>query len=155
MRNGQQCLIYKEKQPKAYKGGLKDLKHKPKEVIHFHTNEENNKRNHIELFKKYLSLRPNQTKRFYLQPLQTPKGNCWYSRRPIGKNKLSKFVQETCLKSGVEGRKKLLCGRSCVGVVVIRNSLIFLSLTCYFCLCSSAQGNTVNIDLSEILQHIT
>ena len=44
------CLIHREKQSKTFKGGLKDLQQKPKEVIHFETTK--TKQSHIQLHLK-------------------------------------------------------------------------------------------------------
>ena len=61
----------------------------------------------IRLYKKYNKLcpsdRPDDT--FYLKPIDSPIGNQWYSRAPLGHNTLSEMVPQLCTKTGITGRK--------------------------------------------------
>ena len=52
-----------------------------------------------------LSLCPAEPKRnsFYLKPLKKPTTHCWYSREPLGHNKLSQVVSEMCKEAGIVG----------------------------------------------------
>ena len=104
-RNGKRCLIYSEKFSKTFSGGLRDMRKSPKKVVHFENVSSDGRKSHIDLFTKFISVRPKRTTRFYLQPLKEPKDGCWFSTRPIGKNSLSKFMKDICSLSGIDGRK--------------------------------------------------
>lgn len=43
--------------------------------------------------------------RFYLQPINTPKTDVWYSHQPVGKNKLGQIMKQLAEKGRLEGRK--------------------------------------------------
>ena len=97
-------LVYREDISKNHQGGLKNRKIKPKIVMH-HANIENPKRCFIRLYKLYNSLcppnRPNNT--FYLQPLQKPIKDLWYSTKPVGHITLEKTVSRMCREAGILG----------------------------------------------------
>ena len=99
-------LKYIEDVSKNRPGGLKGRKVKPKVVIH-HENMDNPDRCFIRLFKKYISLCPNDRpdKAFYLTPLKKPSETCWYSAAPIGRNKLSNVISTMCKACGIQGFK--------------------------------------------------
>ena len=42
---------------------------------------------------------------FYLQPSHSMTTSCWYSRKPLGHNTLSKTVTRICKAAGIEGYK--------------------------------------------------
>lgn len=44
---------------------------------------------------------------FYLSPLKKPTETCWYSPKPLGKNKLSMAVSKMCKACGIQGYNSL------------------------------------------------
>ena len=97
-------LLYTEDQSKNHPGGLMGRKIPPKVVKH-HSNVENQSRCFVRLFTLYKSLCPSNPKRnsFYLQPLRKPTQQLWFSREPLGHNKLSHMVSKMCSDAGIEG----------------------------------------------------
>ena len=97
-------LVYREDISKNHQGGLKNRKIKPKIVMH-HANIENPRRCFVRLYKLYNSLcppnRPNNT--FYLQPLQKPIKDLYYSTKPVGHIILEKTVSRMCREAGILG----------------------------------------------------
>ena len=95
-------LLYTEDQSKNHKGGLKGGKISRKCVKHY-ANLENPSRCFVRLFTFYKSLCPSNPKQnaFYLQPLCMPTKQCWFSREPLGHNKLSHVVSEMCMDAGI------------------------------------------------------
>ena len=90
--DGNDHLIYTENTSKNNQGGLLHRKVKPK-VVTCYANKTNPDRCLVNLFKKYISVRPAMDSEvFYLTPLKTPKGNIWYSKVPVGHNTLSATV---------------------------------------------------------------
>ena len=87
--DGISYIEYFEKPGKTYKGGLNQRKVSPT-VKRFHANIDDPHKCHVELFKKFLKVRPNDTSAFYLQVRNSSKavGNIWYTRRPLGHNSL-------------------------------------------------------------------
>ena len=79
---------------------------KPKIVKH-HANVSNTERCFVRLFKLYMQKcpadRPNDA--FYLQPLQKPTSDCWYSARPLGHHSLGRTVARLCKTAGITGFK--------------------------------------------------
>ena len=53
----------------------------------------------------YKSLCPRNPKKnaFYLQPLKCPTEKVWFSREPVGRNKLATTVQDMCKTAGISG----------------------------------------------------
>ena len=105
VRDGKRCLVYREKHSKTNSGGLNNLRHKTKEVVHFE-NVSNRSRCHVTLMELFLSKRPQSSNRFYLQPLKNPNNLCWYTSKPIGKNKLNKFMKSICDQAGIDSSSK-------------------------------------------------
>ena len=97
-------LLYTEDISKNHPGGLKGRKIRPKAVRHY-ANVENPDRCFIRLFKLYLSRCPSDTPKnaLYLKPLTKPTQACWYSKQPLGHNKLSQTVSRLCKAAGIEG----------------------------------------------------
>ena len=97
-------LKFSEDVSKTCQGGIKHRKLTPKEVLHY-ANKECPERCHVRIYKKYMSLCPKDHRDdcFYLQALQHPRDDCWYSRQAIGVNKLANFTRETCQKGGLPG----------------------------------------------------
>lgn len=99
-------LQYVEDVSKNRPGGLKGRKVKPKIVKH-HANVSNTERCFVRLFKLYMQKcpadRPNDA--FYLQPLQKPTSDCWYSARPLGHHSLGRTVARLCKTAGITGFK--------------------------------------------------
>lgn len=102
------ALRYRENVSKTNSGGLKHLKIEPKCVTHIDTlSETNPTRSHALLLLKYLSLRPNDKKEFYLTPLQTVtcSSKVWFKSTPVGHNTLAKTVPRLCSTVGISGYK--------------------------------------------------
>ena len=97
-------LLYTEDCSKNHPGDLRGYKIPPKTVRHY-ANITNPSRCFVRLFSKYISLCPSNPKRnsFYLQPLKKPTTHCWYSREPLGHNKLSHVVSNMCKEAGIDG----------------------------------------------------
>ena len=70
-----------------------------------HANLENPKRCFARLYKLYNSLCPpdRPSNIFYLQPLQKPTKEQWYSTRPVGHSTLKTTVKRMCSKAGLVG----------------------------------------------------
>ena len=104
-REGERAyLLYTEDDSKNHPGGLRGRRIQRKVVKH-HANDDNPSRCFVRLFKLYKSLCPSSPKRnaLYLQPLKKPSSSCWYSREPLGHNKLSNVVAQMCRTAGLEG----------------------------------------------------
>ena len=97
-------LLYTEDLSKNRPGGLKGRRVERKVVKHF-ANLDNPQRCFVRLLQKYKSLCPDSPKNnaFYLQPLKTPSEKVWFSREPIGKNKLATIVKDMCAVAGITG----------------------------------------------------
>ena len=103
--DGNDHLIYTENTSKNNQGGLLHRKVKPK-VVTCYANKTNPDRCLVNLFKKYISVRPAMDSEvFYLTPLKNPKGNIWYSKVPVGHNTLSATVGRICKQGGLTGFK--------------------------------------------------
>ena len=61
----------------------------------------------VRLFLKYISKRPDGAPdtAFHLQPLSKYDNSVWYSRKPVGHNKIASAVKKLCAQVGVEGYK--------------------------------------------------
>ena len=81
------------------------MRHTPKEVVHFQ-NDDNPSKCHVRLFEKFLKVRPSDATRFYLVPATKISNGVWFTKRPVGKNSLSKFVRRMCTNAGVNGNKR-------------------------------------------------
>lgn len=102
-RNGVKCLIYSPITGKTCNGGLKDRRKSANERCYFHN--ENDKLKHVELFEKFLSVRPPNVDRFYLYPSKHWKTTSyWYTSRPLGKNVTSKMTRLICNEAGIKER---------------------------------------------------
>ena len=101
-RDGKSCLVYTECVSKTYKGGLRDIRTKPKVVIQYASDDPT--RCHVKLYQKFLSVRPTGVARFYLMPISTARNDMktWYTKRPIGKNSLAKYMKEICFEAGLK-----------------------------------------------------
>ena len=99
-------LLYTEDTSKNRPGGLKGRRMKPKVVRH-HANNENPDRCFVRLFKLYRNLCPSDQPKdaFYLKPLSKPTPTCWYSKQPLGHNKLAQTVGRLCKLAGNQGYK--------------------------------------------------
>ena len=97
-------LEYSEDVSKNHPGGLKHHKTMPKIVQHY-GNPDNSEWCFLRLFKLYNSLCPTNwpDNAFYLSPLSNPKPTCWYSRAPLGHNKLRNAVADMCKQAGIPG----------------------------------------------------
>ena len=99
-------LLYTEDVSKNRPGGLKGRRVKPKVVQH-HANTDNPERCFVRLFKLYTSMCPAKPPEdvFYLKPLSKPIPTCWYSKQPLGHNKLAQTVDRLCKSAGIQGYK--------------------------------------------------
>ena len=97
-------LLYTEDCSKNHPGGLKGRHFKRKVVKHY-ANLNNPQRCFVRIFQKYRELCPPNPKNnaFYLQPLKKHSATLWYSREPLGHNKLAKTVSDMCSKAGIKG----------------------------------------------------
>ena len=104
--NSTSYIIYTESGSNNRQGGLKERKVLNKSIEYF-ANEAHPSRCGVQLFKKYMSLRPSDapTDVFYLKP--RPEGcsrsGCWYYNRAVGHNVLSRTVKRLCNRAGVDG----------------------------------------------------
>ena len=101
-REGKKCLVYTEVSSKTYVGGLKNVRTQPKVVVHYES--QNKERCHVALFEKFLKLRPGDSSRFYLRPLNSPRQELWFSKRPIGKNQLCKYMKTIYSEAGLSSQ---------------------------------------------------
>ena len=97
-------IVYSEDISKTNQGGLKSRKIVPKRVIH-HANHQNPSRCLVQLFMKNNHLCPKGRPdgALYLTPLKNPTQDCWFSRIPIGHNKLADTVPRLMREAGIEG----------------------------------------------------
>ena len=97
-------LLYTEDISKNRPGGLKGRRVKPK-VVRQHANTDNPDRCFVRLFKLYTSPCPSDPPKdaFYLKPLSKP--TYWYSKQPLGHNKLAQTVGRLCKAAGIQGYK--------------------------------------------------
>jgi hypothetical protein len=90
---GEEFLEYVERCSKNKDHGLKNSKKEPK-VTTIYPNRDNPNRCAINLYKTYVSHRPELNEgtpcpAFYLTPHNSPKTNCWYKSSPMGVNTIS------------------------------------------------------------------
>lgn len=103
---GRECLIYKENVSKCKNFGIKQSRIEPKIVTIYSAFDE--RKDVIRLYKKYISHRPESNGRkgclaFYLTPLQTPIGNCWYKCVPMGVHSIEKVTKSIMQTAGYDG----------------------------------------------------
>ena len=101
-------LLYVEDTSKNHQGGLKQRKVIPKQVKHF-ANTDNPSRCFVRLFQMYISKLPKECPQhaFYFKPLQkwSSSGMAWFSKQPIGHNKLHTMISSICTTAGIGGYK--------------------------------------------------
>ena len=97
-------IEFAEKIGKTFKGGLAQRKATPN-IKRFYANVDQPDRCHVQLFTKFLEVRPKNTDVFYLQPIRKIKQDVWYSSQPIGHNPLRQMLSKMCQRAGVEGHK--------------------------------------------------
>ena len=97
-------LLYTEDCSKNHPGGLKGRRINRKVVKHY-ANTTTPQKCFVRILKKYRELCPPHPKNnaFYLRPLKEPSESVWFSREPLGHNKLAKIVTEMCSKAGIDG----------------------------------------------------
>ncbi|XP_071114617.1 uncharacterized protein KIAA1958-like [Haliotis cracherodii] len=102
--SGVTYLKYTEDISKTNKGGLKSRKCSRK-TIRVSENVELPQRCPVRLYRKYMSLRPNNGKcnAFYLRPLHYVKEGVWYADIPVGKHPLRATVSKLFKQAGIEG----------------------------------------------------
>lgn len=99
-------LQYKEGSGKTYHGGLRDVRRDPNIKIYPASGDPASC--HVELFKKFVKVRPSNTNRFYLQTINKAesgpeKFGTWFTSRPIGHNVLRTMLQKMCSAVGLSG----------------------------------------------------
>ena len=96
-------IVYSECGSKNNPGGMKHRKVTNK-VVKIYLNDTDPNRCVIQLYKKYMALRPANAPddAFYLQPLRKPLPDCWYQAKPVGHNVLSKMVKKLTDKVGAK-----------------------------------------------------
>ena len=79
------------------RGGLIDRKVEPKQVVAI-ANIRNPEQCVARLFLKYISKRPEGAPdtAFYSQPLTKCENCVWYSKKPVGHNKIASTVKKLC-----------------------------------------------------------
>ena len=87
-------IMFTEDVSKTNQGGLLHRKKDAKQVIH-HANSANPQRCLVRLYKLYNAHCPKDRpdNAFYLKPLEKPRGDCWYTKSPIGHNTLGCSMQ--------------------------------------------------------------
>ena len=100
-------LVYTENISKNNEGGIAQRKLDSKVVRHHATNIKNPSRCFVQHYKTYISHLPPERKRdaIYLTPLKKLNGNVWYTKTPVGHNKLGRTVSRLCKTSGIPGFK--------------------------------------------------
>ena len=102
--DGEDYLEYHQDHSKNNQGGLKHVKIKAK-IVKAYSNS-SPERCYVRLFKKYLNLRPSEAPNdFYLRELTHYNSECWYGKRVLGVNTLSKMVADMCKEGGIAGYK--------------------------------------------------
>lgn len=106
IREGAKVLVFSVGATKTYSGGLHQRRLRPKEKLHF-ANEGNPQRCHIRIFELFLSKRPQNCDRFYLQSKRKVmiQDDIWFTSRPLGHNTLKKMLQTMTKGIGIQGRK--------------------------------------------------
>ena len=102
VEDGYVCI---ENSSKNRAGGIAQLKLKNK-TVKIVANSDAGERCHDYLLDKYISHLPDKAKEedlFYVRPLDKVRDAIWYSGVPIGRNKLSRMVQDMCNKAGIKG----------------------------------------------------
>ena len=101
---GSQYLLYVEDTSKNHQGGLKQ---RSKRVKHF-ANTKNPSRCFVRLFQLYISKLSMECPQdsFYFKPLQKwSSSGVWFSKQPIGHNKLHTMMSTICSAAGIGGYK--------------------------------------------------
>lgn len=96
-------LRYTEDCQKTRNGGLKERNIQPKIIDRY---EDENERNVVKIYKKYIQLRPQDGKNtgsFYLQPLQNPTKSQWFKDQPVGENSLGDAMKDLFKEAGIDG----------------------------------------------------
>ena len=100
--NGIECLVYKEKSTKTYKGGMEQRKLSPKVKRYFENTDLPKEKCHIKLFKMFIEHRPPTTENLYLQSKKDGTSqDAWYTTRPIGINTLQKMLKRMFVNAGL------------------------------------------------------
>ena len=103
------CYIYTETGSKNRKGTFTE-KHVPTKVVPIYESKEARERCHVRVLDVYLSKLPKQAFEkdiFYLRPLEAvpdEEGKPWFQNVPVGRNVLSKMVEQMCKVAGIEKR---------------------------------------------------
>lgn len=103
------CYIYKEFGSKNHQGGFNSLNVKNK-VVKQYENTANPERCHVKLLDKYFEVLPREAKdndAFYLTPLSKKPSDTlkpWYSKSPVGHNRLNTMLKEMCQEAEISGK---------------------------------------------------
>lgn len=103
--NGEQVLVYRETVSKTYRGGLDHRNIEPHTARAFQ-NRQQPDRCPVHIFNTYIKKLPSERAKeaFYFQPLACYKDKpVWFSKQPVGKNKLEVVVKTVMGKAGIDG----------------------------------------------------
>ncbi len=100
-------LEYTESRSKNHQGGICNFNHKPK-VVYAYANKDNPARCVLNLYTKYLALRPTHDPKcsydLYLHPLKHYSEHIWYSCQPLGINTLQHVVLKLANCANLRGK---------------------------------------------------
>ena len=126
-----QCafLKYTEDLPKK---NIKGRKSKPKVMI-YHENIYDTSRCFVNLYKLYKSKYPRDRPghAFYLQSLNNPTAECWFSTIPIGHATLAKTISRVCHAAGIKRYKTIHSLRLVVTAGTDKLSSLVTSTACF------------------------
>ena len=101
--------VYQEFGSKNRQGGFSSLNLHNK-IVRQHQNSSNPGRCHVSILDKYLRLIPQEARvqdNFYVTPLPNKPldpTKPWYTKTPIGRNRLNSMLKEMCLEAGISGK---------------------------------------------------
>lgn len=103
------CYIYREFGSKNHQGGFNSLNVQNK-VVKQYENTANPERCHVKLLDKYFEVLPKEAQdndAFYLTPLSKKPSDTlkpWYSKTPVGRNRLNTMLKEMCREAEISGK---------------------------------------------------
>ena len=103
------CYTYTEFGSKNHQGGFNSLNVKNK-VVKQYENISNPQRCHVKMLDKYFEFLPKEAwsnNVFYLTPLSkmpTEPGKPWFTKTPVGRNRLNSMLKEMCKEAQIDGK---------------------------------------------------
>lgn len=103
------CYIYREFGSKNHQSGFNSLNVKNK-VVKQYENTANPERCHVKLLDKYFEVLPKEAQdndAFYLTSLSKKPSDTlkpWYSKTPVGRNRLNTMLKEMCREAEISGK---------------------------------------------------